>query len=137
MRRLSDHHVLSNRILVTGLVILLSMGGCGYAGPRFTVMELKDALDNADREIVVIDVRQGSQFEKGHVPGAINLPLEEIEKKTEAIASMKGEVVIICTCGKRSLVAVKQLADKGITTILVEGGMKKWEIAGYPEEKGK
>ena len=137
MRRLTQGHAFSNRNLVIGSIILLTMGGCGYGGARLTVQELKDVVDSADREIVVIDVRPRSQFEKGHVPGAINFPLEEIEKKKESIVSMKGEVAIICTCGKRSLAAVKQLADSGITTTFVEGGMKKWEAAGYGKIKGK
>ncbi|MCP4675102.1 MAG: rhodanese-like domain-containing protein [Deltaproteobacteria bacterium] len=132
-----NNHVFSNCVLVTGFMLLIMAGGCGYDGPSLAVKELKAALESPDKNLTVIDVRPKSQFDKGHVPGAKNLPLEEIEKKIEAIASMNGEVAIICTCGKRSLAAVKQLADKGITTTLVKGGMKKWKAEGYPKEKSK
>ncbi len=125
----------NNTLLTAVLVALFGVAGCGYDGPEITVQELNATLGDSERETTVIDVRPKNQFEKGHVPGARNYPLEVLPQESERIASLKGDVAIICTCGRRSLAAVKQLATKGIKSILVEGGMKKWEAAGYPVTK--
>ena len=117
------------------MLLLTIFTGCGFDGPVMSVTELKSVLADPNREVTVIDVRPTAQFKKGHVPGAKNYPLEEIDLTWNSISSIKGEIAIICTCGKRSLAAIKKLSVKGINTALVEGGMKKWEAAGYPIEK--
>ena len=109
--------------------------GCGYSGPIMSVTELKSAIDEPEQKINVVDVRPSIQFKSGHVPGAVNFPLEEIETSWKTIASFKGDIAIICTCGRRSLAAIEKLSARGITAALVEGGMKKWDAEGYPKEK--
>ena len=94
----ASHFIWSGALVVVFLVSV----GCGYDGPKMTVQELKAAVDDSKREITVVDVRPQIQFDKGHVSGALNHPLEGFEKSFETIASTKGEVAIICTCGKRS-----------------------------------
>jgi rhodanese-related sulfurtransferase len=116
--------------------LLISPAGCGYNGPKITVQELNRALDDSSRNITVIDVRPAIQFKKGHIAEAVNYPLEELEKYKEAIRAVKGDVAVICTCGKKALAAAKRLAKDGVSVILVEGGYKKWEGAGYPLDKG-
>ena len=90
------------RIVVCLLVaVSLTVLGCGYSGPKFSVQELKVAMDDPSREVTVIDVRPGVLFRKGHIPGSKNCPLEKLEEKRADIASINGEVALICTCGKK------------------------------------
>ena len=121
--------------LFLGILISTSLLGCGYSGPIMSVKELKSAIDDPKQKINVIDVRPAIQFNGGHVPGALNFPLEEIETSWKTISSIKGEIAIICTCGRRSLAAIEKLSARGITAALVEGGMKQWDAEGYPKER--
>jgi rhodanese-related sulfurtransferase len=115
--------------------MLASVSGCGYDGPIMSVEELAAALDDPHRRPTVIDVRPRSQFAKGHIRGARNYPLAGLKGKVADISSIKGDVAVICNCGKNALAAAKQLRESGITVTLVEGGYKKWSAAGYPLAK--
>ena len=126
------------RIVVCLLIaVSLTVLGCGYSGPKFSVQELKVAMDDPSREVTVIDVRPGVLYRKGHVPGSKNCPLEKLDEKKADIAAIDGEVALICTCGKNALVGVKRLNERGIKTILVVGGFKEWKKAGFPVEVGE
>lgn len=118
--------------LAAALALLVAVVGCGYDGPMITVQELKSGLDDPAREITVIDVRSAAEFAKGHVPGAINYPLQSLQKESDTIAALDGEAAVICNCGKGALAAAKQLRTSGVTVILVEGGYREWKAAGYP-----
>ena len=121
--------------LLVALPLLATTAGCGYDGPMLTVHELKAGLDDTSRTIHVLDVRPPSQYAKGHVPGAINLPLEKLGEKTEDITALEGEIAVICNCGKGALAAAKQLQGRGIPAALVKGGYKEWTAARYPIKK--
>ncbi len=133
--RLTMAHCVQIRLI--GIGILLSLAGCGYDGPLMSVHELKAAMENPERNITIIDVRPKATFEEGHVKGAINFPLKDIDAVAVEIGKSDGEVAIICTCGRLSLKAIRKLSEKGIKTTLVEGGMKKWTAAKYNVVKGK
>jgi len=123
------------RLLVSLLAVITVAGGCGYDGPMMTVEELAAAIEDPEKEIAVFDVRPRSQYGKGHVRGARNLPLAELKNKTAELKAIDGEIAVICNCGRNALAAAKQLADSGVSVILVEGGYKKWSAAGFPLDK--
>ncbi len=118
------------------IAVFLTVLGCGYSGPKFSVHELKAAMDDPSREVTVIDVRPAVLYRKGHVPGSKNCPLEKLDEKAADIAALGGEVALICTCGRNALNGVKRLNDRGIKTIFVVGGCKEWKKAGFPVEVG-
>lgn len=105
---------------------------CGYDGPQLDVAGLRARLDADPDSLLVVDVRQRSAFEKGHVPGAVNVPLEEIDTHIAKLAASPRPLAVICTCGKRSLAAIEKLRARGLEPFLVVGGMLEWERAGYP-----
>jgi rhodanese-related sulfurtransferase len=124
-------------MLGTSLVALVLCAiGCGYDGPKLTVDELKAALDDPARAVHVIDVRPAALYRKGHVPGALSIPRERLDRDRVLELTRKGEVAVYCTCGRNALPTVKQLQAQGVAVILVAGGYKKWEAAGYPTETG-
>jgi rhodanese-related sulfurtransferase len=121
-------------LVATGLFVL----GCGYDGPSIDVPTLKKKLDENPNAFSVVDVRPRSQFAKGHIHGARNIPLEEIDAVKAELLRSERPSAIICTSGKRSLAAVKKLRtdnDAQTAVILVTGGMDDWKKAGYPMEK--
>jgi len=89
------------------------------------------------RAPVVIDVRTGIEFKRGHVPGAINAPPRKILLKTaELPKDTSAEIVVYCEHGQRAWIARKLLAGRGYdNTSLLEGALKDWKKAGLPLEK--
>jgi phage shock protein E len=58
---------------------------------------------------VIVDVRTKGEFEHGHVPGSKNIPLNEIQLKTEMIRKWNKPVVTVCRSGTRSAMAKRML----------------------------
>ena len=74
--------------------------------------ELKDLV--ANKQAIVVDVRSTGEYNMGHVKGSLNIPLEQISSKSEALKG-KGKVIItVCASGNRSGMAKMQLKAKGI-----------------------
>ncbi len=98
------------------------------------VAALKARLDAGD--LAVIDVRSKQEFESGHVPGAVNIPLPDLKARMAELEPYREkEVALICAVGGRSSSATKYLQTEGFTgAINVSGGTKAWVQAGYPTE---
>jgi molybdopterin-guanine dinucleotide biosynthesis protein A/rhodanese-related sulfurtransferase len=77
----------------------------------------------------VLDVRNPDEYEDGHVPGAVLLPLGELNARWEEVP--EGEVLVICKTGARSARAVEALNGAGRTTMNVAGGTLAWIRAGF------
>jgi len=86
---------------------------------------------------VIIDTRSGTEFKRGHVPGAINVPTRRILLKTAKLPKdTSAEMVVYCEHGQRAWIARKLLAGRGYdNTSLLEGALKDWKKAGLPLEK--
>jgi molybdopterin-guanine dinucleotide biosynthesis protein A/rhodanese-related sulfurtransferase len=82
----------------------------------------------------VVDVRQPDEYEAGHVPGAVLIPLDQLGDRWDEVP--EGEVLVICQGGGRSAAAVKALNEAGRTTVNVAGGTKAWIDAGNPVDSG-
>jgi rhodanese-related sulfurtransferase len=118
--------------LATLAPVALFAISCGYGGPSLDVAALKAKLDADPGALLVVDVRPLSLFEKGHVKGARNIPLEEIDAHMDELVASSRPLAVICTCGKRSLEAIEKLRARGVEPFLVVGGMLEWEKAGFP-----
>jgi rhodanese-related sulfurtransferase len=110
-----------------------------------TYLTSKDSLepvsvnDLADRIrsglVTVVDVRPKEEYAAGHLPGAINIPLTDMEKNLgklprdrEIIAYCRGPFCVL------SFEAVAQLRNKGLKARRLETGFPEWKIAGLPVE---
>lgn len=85
--------------------------------------------------VTVLDVRPVEEYQSGHVPGSINVPLSELEKRLDQF-DITQEVVAYCR-GPHCVLAfdaVKQLRMKGITAHRLEDGFPEWKSAGLPVE---
>jgi rhodanese-related sulfurtransferase len=78
-----------------------------------------------------IDVRSPSEYATGHLPGAINIPLEQIELRVGDLKENE-PLVLICQRGARARVAASRLAPCGREIVVLEGGTQAWIEAGYP-----
>ena len=86
-------------------------------------MDYKDINVN---EYIIVDVRSRREFKEGHLNGAINIPLHEINKKvTEQLVNKSDKVLVYCQYGIRSKKAVEIFEDLGYTQIYnLKGGLE-------------
>lgn len=124
--------------LLLGAGALVACNGARAAQAPETV-EASALLEQLGTDAVplIVDVRTADEYAAGHVPGAINIPYDEIEGRVhEIIAHKDQDVVLYCRSGRRSGIAAKTLVAKGFTKLgLLEGDMPGWERAGYPVER--
>lgn len=92
---------------------------------RVSVHEVKARLGARDR-MLIIDVREPSEFKAGHIPGAVNIPLGSLPKLVSTL-DRQAETILVCRSGNRSLSAYHQLKALGFTDLKnLEGGMLRW-----------
>ena len=119
------------RILVLILAMLLVLTGCGGSTVENTYQQIaqekaKEMMDT--QEVIVLDVREQDEFDAGHIPGAVLLPVGAITKDTAAafIPELDSIVLVYCRSGNRSKTASKALADLGYTNVYEFGGINTW-----------
>jgi rhodanese-related sulfurtransferase len=86
----------------------------------------------------IIDVRSPAEFESAHIPGAYNVPLDQLgEHRDELARHLDEPVVLVCRSGARAGQAEQRLAAAGMGNIAVlDGGMLAWEAAGGAMNRG-
>ena len=99
-------------------------------------VEKFDALRAAE-DAVVLDVRTPREFEAGHLPGAINLPIADKNFEANLARLDKTKTYLVhCKTGKRSDVAVHRMETLGFNHLYdLTGGIVAWNEAGKPVEK--
>lgn len=83
----------------------------------------------------LIDVREDDEYDDGHVPGAIHVPLSTVPESIEMFRS-DGDTYVICKGGGRSLRACEFLEGVDVVTINVAGGTMAWALSGRPLATG-
>jgi rhodanese-related sulfurtransferase len=78
-----------------------------------------------------IDVGSPSEYATGHIPGAMNIPLEQIVLRVDDVADDR-PIVLICKSGMRARMAAERLGPCGKELVVLEGGTDAWIGAGYP-----
>ena len=76
---------------------------------------------------IVVDVRSLEEYNEGHIPNAISVPLETIENEAEAKLKNKNDLILVyCRSGRRSREAALKLIEKGYTNVIDFGGIQDW-----------
>jgi rhodanese-related sulfurtransferase len=84
----------------------------------------------------ILDVRTPEEFAEGHISGAINIPLAELEARASELGiGTSDELVVYCRTGRRAAIAEAALSELGYTNLRdLDGHIKGWQKAGYPLE---
>jgi rhodanese-related sulfurtransferase len=95
--------------------------------------DIKKRLD-AGEKMILVDTREDSEWDKGHIPGAIHLGRGVIERDIEkAIPDPDAPIVLYCGGGFRSALAADNLQKMGYKNVIsMDGGWRGWTEAGFP-----
>ncbi len=119
------------RMISLVAAILLVLCGCGGTKVENTYQQIsqeeaKNRMDTSN--VIVLDVREQEEYDTGHIPGAVLLPVGTICEDTAAavIPEKDSEVLVYCRSGNRSKTASQALADLGYTHVFEFGGINTW-----------
>jgi rhodanese-related sulfurtransferase len=85
---------------------------------------------------MLLDVRTPAEFAEGHVPGAVNVPVDALASRMGELAGARGkDLYVICAVGGRSAIAADRLAAAGFSATNVLGGTNAWVAAGGAVER--
>ncbi|MDO3647534.1 rhodanese-like domain-containing protein [Nocardia mangyaensis] len=101
--------------------------------PTVPVGEVPAAFDHAEPApgAQLLDVREPDEWELGHAPGAIHIPMVDVPVRLDEL-DIDAELYVICRQGGRSIEVVEYLAHIGYETVNVAGGMVAWQQTGRP-----
>ena len=118
--------------LLGGATIYLWTQGSAKVALEATAAVMRINQDNA----LVIDLRPRADYDKGHVPGAMQVNLSEIEAKAAGLAK-KRPLILIDANGMGATGTARKLAASGIDASSLKGGMRSWLEAGQPVHRKK
>lgn len=131
-------------LIQKGLIALALLAGLAFLprliarlrqGPMMQVTELKSRLD-AGAPLLVLDVRTATDFDgdQGHISGALNLPLEDLPSRLDALGTdPERPIALVCRTDRRSAKAAALLSQRGFAKVqVVQGGMTAWLAHGWP-----
>ena len=118
------------------LILLMLLSGCrsrtGNQDETATYRSIsqEEAMEMIEKEdnYVILDVRRDDEYKDGHIPGAINLPNEEIsDVRPERLPDLDQVILVYCRSGNRSKQASEKLAKMGYRNIYEFGGINTWK----------
>jgi rhodanese-related sulfurtransferase len=98
-----------------------------------------EAVKLINNDAMVLDLRSAESFSRGHIAGARNVPMDELDGHMEKLAKFRSKpVVAVCDAGITSSKAVNALRNSGFDSVYnLKGGMNAWGQAGLPVVSGK
>lgn len=123
----------SKRLIVTlfALAFPFVIAGCSLGGAvsyeQISGDKAKELMDSQNG-YVIIDARTQTEFDGGHIPGAILIPEYEIADRAEKELPDKNQLILVyCRSGRRSKIAAEELVKLGYTNVKEFGGIADWE----------
>jgi rhodanese-related sulfurtransferase len=120
---------------VSGAMLIWPLVRRSSGGPWVNTTEATQLVNRQDA--LLLDVRSADEFAKGHILGAKNVPLAELERRAPELDKHKSRPVIVhCDTGNLSTSALPVLRKLGFATVVnLTGGFSAWKQAGLPVEK--
>lgn len=100
----------------------------GIFGSKKKNIGMQEAMDSmkADSAIRLMDVRSRDEYAAGHIPGAFNLPLNELGRVSDALPDKAARIFVYCLSGGRSGMAVNAMKSAGYTDVHNIGGINSY-----------
>ena len=115
---------------VLSLMLLSSCGNAGSSSSGYRQISMDEAVKmmRDEKDYIILDARRPDEFAEGHIPGAINVPNEEIGTAEIAELPDKSQLILVyCRSGRRSKEASEKLVKLGYTNIVEFGGIKDYK----------
>ena len=129
-------------------IVLVMVIGCSAPTPAAPAVDPDAALNldpsiDADTlaaikdrdDVVVLDVREQWEYDEGHIPGVVHIPMNDVPARISEIPT-DGTVIVSCRSGNRSSVITGFLREEGFSNVHnLDGGIVGWQSAGLPVEQ--
>ena len=115
---------------ILSLTLLSSCGAPGGSSLGYRQISMNEAVKmmKDEKNYIILDARRPDEFAEGHIPGAINVPNEEIAAAEIAELPDKSQLILVyCRSGRRSKEASEKLVKLGYTNIVEFGGIQDYE----------
>jgi rhodanese-related sulfurtransferase len=119
--------------LLPAVLLALWLPAAALAGKPAVSPAALDELSRRSDAPLLLDVRSPEEFAAGHVPGAVNIPHDQVGKRLSEIDG-KRWVLVYCQSGRRASMAEGVLAGAGFDVRQVEGSWARWKADGRPVE---
>ena len=93
--------------------------------------QITDVPSTFDESMVLLDVREDDEWQRGHAPGAQHIPMGQVPSRLAEI-NADAKLFVVCQAGGRSQRVAQYLARNGYAPVNVSGGMLAWAGAGRP-----
>ena len=119
-------------LMILAMTFPFAVAGCSSSRgitsyEQISGAEAKALLDS-ESGYIIIDARTQSEFDEGHIPGAILIPEYEIAERAENELLDKNQLILVyCRSGRRSKIAAEELVKLGYTNVKEFGGIIDWE----------
>jgi len=133
-----DNKIFFGALIFISLPLLLLLGSSIACAAELTpplpgapnyidisVEKAHEMLESNPEEIILLDVRTEGEYNAEYIPGAINIPLSDLENRIAELDSSKA-IIVYCQSGGRSRTASETLAQRGFIVYNMEGGINAW-----------
>lgn len=113
--------------LLLAALVLMSAGVCEEIYYQQITQEEAARILDGEAGFILLDVRTEEEYDEGHIPGAVNLPNEDIAAEEPELLPDRDQMILVyCRSGRRSKEAAAKLAAMGYTQVLEFGGIMDW-----------
>jgi rhodanese-related sulfurtransferase len=116
----------ASKILIGVMALYLIVKLFGFLS-RLGIKQISPRELDQKKGMMLLDVRTDKEYEGGHIPGSVHVPLSEIGDRIKKLKKDK-ELVVYCQSGNRSIWAIKRLMGMGYTNLYnLRGGFNAWK----------
>ena len=126
---LIEHFYFSAPLVIVLILFLISNSKKG--GTKISCQSLI-GLSNQDQALIV-DLRSSEAFNSGHITASINIPVNDVSRRSNEIISSSKSIVLVCETGSSSTNAGETLKKEGLKDIFIlRGGINEWKMSNLP-----
>ncbi|RMD71027.1 MAG: rhodanese-like domain-containing protein [Gammaproteobacteria bacterium] len=132
-----NHWILSSALLViVALLVWTSLGSVIQGVKEVDPLQATELINH--RNAVILDVRRDEEYQEGHLPHDIHIPLERLKDKWPSLQKYKDRpIIVVCRSGQRSNQAAIFLRKQGFEEVYnLKGGILAWKNDHFPLVKG-
>lgn len=116
----------ASKILLGAIAVYAVLKLFGYLS-RLGIKQITPQELEQKKGVVILDVCTNKEYDQGHIPGAVHVPLQEVGNRIKKLKKDK-EIVVYCQHGNRSIWAIKRLIGMGYSNLYnLKGGFRAWK----------